>query len=39
MRPFLDSTEYLDDASELKRRLERDGYIFLRGLLPREDVQ
>lgn len=38
MRPFLDSTEYLDDASELKRRLERDGYIFLRGLLPREEV-
>jgi hypothetical protein len=38
MRPFLDSTEHLGDAATLKRRLDRDGYIFLRGLLPREDV-
>ena len=38
MRAFLDSTEHFDDAAELKRRLDRDGYIFIRGLLPRADV-
>jgi Phytanoyl-CoA dioxygenase (PhyH) len=36
--PFLDSTNVADDGPELGRRLERDGYLFVRGLLPRADV-
>ncbi|HET6486211.1 MAG TPA: phytanoyl-CoA dioxygenase family protein [Spirochaetia bacterium] len=32
------SQDALSDAEELRRRLRRDGYIFLRGLLAREDV-
>ncbi|MYH60398.1 MAG: phytanoyl-CoA dioxygenase, partial [Caldilineaceae bacterium SB0675_bin_29] len=34
MQPFLDSTDYLHDGAELGRRMERDGYLFIRGLLP-----
>lgn len=35
MDSFLDSTEMLHDGPALKARLERDGYLFLRGVLPR----
>ena len=38
MREFLDSTELVDDGPALAKRLERDGYLFLRGLLPRKAV-
>ena len=38
MREFLDSTELMDDGQALAERLERDGYLFLRGLLPRGAV-
>lgn len=38
IRPFLDSTAHLDDAPELQRRMKRDGYLFIRGLIPREVV-
>ena len=34
MKPFLDSTDVVDDADELRRRCERDGYLFIRDLLP-----
>ncbi len=34
MQPFLDSTNYLHDGAELHRRMERDGYLFMRSLLP-----
>ena len=33
MQPFLDSTEIAPQAEELKRRMARDGYLFLRQLL------
>jgi hypothetical protein len=35
---FLDSTNILDDGPALKQRLEDDGYLFIRGLLPAEAV-
>ena len=34
MQPFLDSTDVLNDGAELHRRMDRDGYLFIRGLLP-----
>ena len=34
MNPFLDSTDVQDDGSELLVRMERDGYLFIRELLP-----
>ena len=38
MRDFLDSTDLMEDGSALAVRLKRDGYLFLRGLLPRDAV-
>ena len=35
---FLDSTDLIGDGPGLARRLRRDGYLFLRGLLPRDAV-
>ncbi len=37
-QPFRDSTEYLNDGKILWARLAEDGYLFLRGLLPREAI-
>lgn len=39
MQPFLDSTDVLNDGPELRRRMQRDGYLFLRGLLPTAVVE
>jgi hypothetical protein len=36
--PFRDSTEYLYDGETLRARLAEDGYLFLRGLLPRQAI-
>lgn len=38
MAPFLDSTPIRDDGLALKKRLERDGYLFIRQLLPNNAV-
>ena len=38
MKPFLDSTGLLDGAG-LYRRIERDGYLFIRNLLPSGDLE
>ena len=38
MPDFLDSTELMEDGPALAERLARDGYLFLRGLLPRAEV-
>ena len=35
---FLDSTDLIGDGPALAGRLRRDGYLFLRGLLPRDAV-
>ena len=37
-KPFRDSTDYLNDGETLRARLADDGYLFLRGLLPREAI-
>lgn len=39
MQPFLDSTDVLNDGPELRLRMQRDGYLFLRGLLPTAVVE
>lgn len=36
--PFRDSTKHLHDSEILRVRLAEDGYLFLRGLLPRETI-
>lgn len=33
-----DASAYLDDPEQLRRRAQEDGYLFIRGLLPAEDV-
>jgi hypothetical protein len=38
IRRFVDSTELIQDGVALAARMQRDGYLFLRGLLPRADV-
>ena len=39
MKPFIDSTDLLPDGTALATRMRRDGYLFLRGLLPAEAVR
>ena len=34
VRPFIDATEIAGDADAVRRRFDRDGYLFVRGLLP-----
>jgi hypothetical protein len=38
LKPFVDSTELAGDGPALAARMARDGYLFVRGLLPREAV-
>lgn len=38
MPDFLDSTDLLNDGPALKQRLDDDGYLFIRGLLPAETI-
>lgn len=37
-QPYEDSTGLRDDAAGLRTRLDRDGYLFLRGVLPEVDL-
>ena len=39
MRPFLDSTDAVDDGPELARRMARDGYLFVPALLPADHLE
>jgi len=39
MQPLTDSTELLDDGPALRARAHADGYVLIRGLLPREVVE
>ena len=39
MKPFLDSTDVFDDGPELQSRMQRDGYLFIRGLLPSDELE
>ncbi len=38
LTPFVDSSEVLEDADELRRRYQEDGYLFFRGALDRDAV-
>ena len=38
MHPFIDSTALIADGPALAERMRRDGYLFLRGLLPAEPI-
>ncbi len=38
MSPFLDSTPLMGNGDALRERLDCEGYLFVRGLLPRTDV-
>ncbi|MGE0418302.1 MAG: phytanoyl-CoA dioxygenase family protein, partial [Acetobacteraceae bacterium] len=38
MQPFIDSTALIDDGVALAEGMRRDGYLFLRGLLPKQPV-
>ncbi len=39
MRAFIDSSDLIADGTALAERMRRDGYLFLPGLLPRDDVR
>ena len=39
MQPFVDSTSLIPDGPALADRMRRDGYLFLRGLLPPDAVR
>ena len=34
MKPFKDSTDMAGDGTQLRQRMQEDGYLFIRGLLP-----
>ena len=38
MAEFLDSTSICEDGPALRERLERDGYLFIRQLLPKDTI-
>ena len=38
MQPFVESNGLLDDPPGLRKRLRDDGYLFLRGILPTDEV-
>lgn len=35
---FKDSTEFVNNRTELRRRLDEDSYTFIRGLLPKNTI-
>ena len=39
MRPFTDSTHLIPHGPALAERMRRDGYLFLRGLMPTEPIR
>ncbi len=39
MQPFLDSTDVVNNEFELQKRAQRDGYLFIRGLLPADVLE
>jgi hypothetical protein len=39
MQPFLDSTDVVNDELELLERAQRDGYLFIRGLMPADVLE
>lgn len=39
MQAFVDSTNKVDKEATLKKRMDRDGYLYIRGLLPRRQLE
>jgi len=39
MKPFLDSTDVAHEGDELRQRMARDGYLFVRGAVPAEVLE
>ena len=39
VKPYLDSTAVAGDGPELRARMDRNGYLFIRGLLPRDVLE
>jgi hypothetical protein len=39
MQPFIDTTDLLADAAGLRNQFERDGYVYMRGLLDAENLR
>lgn len=38
VKPFVESSALLGDGEAVRARVRRDGYLFLRGLIPRDDL-
>src|SRR5690348_2615849 len=38
MRAFIDSSDIMHDGAALAERMRHDGYLFLRGLMPRDAI-
>jgi hypothetical protein len=38
LHPFTDSTDLIDDPQALRKQIRKDGYLFLRGILPTDEV-
>lgn len=39
MNPFIDSTDIADNGLELRKRMELEGYLFFRGLMPADKLE
>ena len=39
MNPFIDSTDIADNSLELRKRMELEGYLFFRGLMPADKLE
>ena len=39
MNPFVESQELIPDAAALKTRLDQNGYLFIRHLIPRNTIE
>jgi hypothetical protein len=39
LQPFLDSTDIINNPEEMSQRASRDGYLYIRGLLPRDKLE
>ena len=38
MQDFMDSTDILGDGDALQERMARDGYLFIKGLVPAREI-
>ena len=38
MKPFKESNKLLNDSSKLRKQLRDDGYLFFRGIIPKNEI-